>query len=42
MPEALRASKELIIVNDGCSYFWNIEVNIDTETVSNLMVNGSA
>jgi hypothetical protein len=42
MPEALRASKELIMVNDGCSYFWNIEVNIDTQTLNNLRVNGSA
>lgn len=35
-----KAKYELISVNDGCSYYWNIEVNITTQTLSNLKVNG--
>jgi len=35
-----RAKYELINVNDGCSYYWNVEVNISTKTLSNLQVNG--
>lgn len=34
------ARSELIMVNDGCSYYWNIEVNLSLETLSNLQVNG--
>jgi hypothetical protein len=35
-----RSKYELISVNDGCSYYWNIEVNITTNTISNLQING--
>lgn len=36
-----RATEEIIEVNDGCSYYWNIEVNITTSELKNLIVNGS-
>jgi hypothetical protein len=36
-----KAKYGLINVNDGCSYFWNIEVNITTKTLSNLQINGN-
>jgi hypothetical protein len=36
-----RAKYELINVNDGCSYYWNIEVNINTKTLSHLQINGN-
>ena len=35
-----KSKYELISVNDGCSYYWNIEVNITTNSLSNLQVNG--
>lgn len=35
-----KSKYELISVNDGCSYYWNIEVNITTSTLSNLQING--
>lgn len=35
-----KAKYELISVNDGCSYYWDIEVNITTNSLSNLQVNG--
>lgn len=35
-----RASKEVITVFDGCSYYWTVEINIDTRTVFNFAVNG--
>ena len=35
-----KSKYELITVNDGCSYYWNIEVNITTSTLSNLQING--
>ncbi|RFM27670.1 hypothetical protein DXN05_13245 [Deminuibacter soli] len=31
---------QLVSVSDGCSYYWNIEVNITTNTLSNLQING--
>lgn len=34
------AKYELVNVNDGCSYYWNIEVNISAKTISNLQING--
>jgi len=36
-----RAKHDLISVNDGCSYYWNVEVNITTKTLSNLQINGN-
>lgn len=35
-----KSKYELIGVNDGCSYYWNIEVNIKTNSLSNLQING--
>lgn len=35
-----RARSEIIQVNDGCSYFWNIEVNITTCQLQDLEING--
>jgi hypothetical protein len=34
--------KELQIVLDGCSYFWNIKINLTTKEVFELNVNGIA
>jgi hypothetical protein len=36
-----RGKYELISVNDGCSYYWSIEVNITARALSNLKVNGN-
>ncbi|MBZ4192073.1 hypothetical protein [Niabella beijingensis] len=36
-----RAKYDLISVNDGCSYYWNVEVNITTKNLSNLQINGN-
>ena len=33
---------EVIYILDGCSYFWNIKVNLSTENLFELIVNGSA
>jgi len=33
---------EIIIVLDGCSYYWNVKVNLDKEKLFDLSVNGSA
>ena len=35
------AKHNLIIVSDGCSYYWDIEVNIATEALKNLAINGN-
>jgi hypothetical protein len=35
-----RAKSDLIIVSDGCSYYWNIEVNTTNKSLMNLNVNG--
>jgi len=34
--------KEVIIVLDGCSYYWNVKVNLDKQKLFDLSVNGSA
>lgn len=34
--------EELQIVLDGCSYFWNVKVNLTTKKVFDLNVNGLA
>jgi hypothetical protein len=31
---------EIVFVLDGCSYYWNVEVNLSTKKVSHLMING--
>ena len=36
------ASEEIIIVCDGCSYYWNVKVNITTGEVFDLDINGSS
>lgn len=35
-----KAKDHLIDVSDGCSRYWNIEVNIKTKELSNLQING--
>tara|TARA_R100000697_G_scaffold116868_1_gene137823 strand:- start:656 stop:1129 length:474 start_codon:yes stop_codon:yes gene_type:complete len=35
-------SEDVILVFDGCSYYWNVKVNLDKRTVFDLSVNGSA
>lgn len=37
-----KAKNGIISVDDGCSYYWNIEVNINKQTLYNLSINGSA
>jgi hypothetical protein len=34
--------KEIIYFHDGCSYFWNIKVNIDKNQVYDLKINGKS
>jgi hypothetical protein len=36
-----QAAKEIVNVQDGCSYYWSIEINIDTGDLYNLYVNGN-
>lgn len=36
-----QAAKEIVNVQDGCSYYWNIEINIDSGDLYNLYVNGN-
>jgi len=33
-------SKEIVSASDGCSFFWNIKVNINNESVFDLNING--
>lgn len=35
-----QAQTEIISVHDGCSYYWNIEVNLSKGILSNLNING--
>jgi len=35
------AKRELVGMYDGCSYYWNIEINLTTRKAYNLQVNGS-
>lgn len=35
-----KSKHDLIIVNDGCSYYWNIEVNLTNNSLSSLKING--
>lgn len=32
--------KDIVQVSDGCSYYWNIQININKKELSNLSVNG--
>jgi hypothetical protein len=32
--------EEIDFVLDGCSHFWSVEVNLSTQKVANLMING--
>lgn len=36
------ASKRLFFVFDGCSYYWNVKVNLTTSKVYDLSINGHA
>lgn len=33
-------SKDIIQVMDGCSYYWNIQVNLNTKSLNDLNING--
>lgn len=33
-------NKEIIVVLDGCSYYWNVKVNIDDKKICDLSING--
>jgi hypothetical protein len=35
-----KISKDIIQVMDGCSYYWNIKVNLNTKTLNDLNING--
>jgi hypothetical protein len=35
-----QVSKDIIQVMDGCSYYWNIKVNLNTKNLNELNVNG--
>jgi hypothetical protein len=35
-----RAMFDIITINDGCSYYWDIEVNITKDELINLDING--
>ncbi len=35
-----KISKDIIQVMDGCSYYWNIKVNLDTRNCNDLNING--
>ncbi|RZJ71527.1 MAG: hypothetical protein EOO45_11745 [Flavobacterium sp.] len=37
-----QVKKEIITVSDGCSYYWNVKINIDKNTVYDLTINGKA
>jgi hypothetical protein len=32
--------EEIIMVNDGCSYYWNVKINIDKKDLYELNING--
>ena len=34
--------KDRVIVLDGCSYYWSLEINITEQKLQNMNVNGSA
>ncbi len=38
----LSFDSDYVMVFDGCSYYWQINVNLDEKTLSNLGVNGMA
>jgi hypothetical protein len=35
-----KMSKDIIQVMDGCSYYWNIKVNLDNKNLNDLNING--
>ena len=35
-------NKDVVIVLDGCSYFWNIKVNLSKKEVFDLQINGAS
>jgi hypothetical protein len=34
--------KDIVIVFDGCSYYWNVKVNLENEEIYDLRINGSS
>ena len=36
-----RLKKDIIMISDGCSHYWNIKVNIDREDLYELSINGN-
>jgi hypothetical protein len=38
----VKLSEEIIIVLDGCSYYWSVKVNLTTGKLFDLSINGSA
>lgn len=35
------AGRDIVMMNDGCSYYWSAEVNLTTAQLSNLDINGN-
>lgn len=35
-----KAKVDIIGVNDGCSYYWDVQVNLNTKDLTNLDING--
>ncbi len=35
-----RISKDIIVVSDGCSYYWSVQVNLDIRNLHHLRING--
>lgn len=35
-----KAKVDIIGVNDGCSYYWDVQVNLNTKELTNLDING--
>ena len=33
-------SEDIISVKDGCSYYWNIKINVTTNNIFELKING--
>lgn len=36
-----RLSKDIVIVHDGCSYYWSVKVNLNQRILSELRINGN-
>lgn len=40
--QASRLDKDVVLVLDGCSNYWNVKVNLSRERLYDLRINGSA